>query len=226
VVRERSSCTGPKARIEKFKLLRDVGLGCQAEAGYEKGVTTEEAAYALLGLATGASQTEIRRAFRMLSLKLHPDRAGESSTARFQAISAAYASLKTAAPAKAAPPRRAAPAPVKRAPARRLSRFSGNLKSVMASGAVKYLEDGSLELRLSQSEARDGGSAILSLKTFIACRKCAGELCDRCGGRGRELELVSFWLSIPPGAADGIVLTPSVAPLKLLKPVSFVVRVA
>jgi molecular chaperone DnaJ len=191
-------------------------------------VTAEDAAYALLGLATGASQAEVRRAFRTLSLLLHPDRAGESSTARFQAIAAAYAKLKTSAPVKAAPAK-AAPAkaaPVKRAPARSLSRFSGNLKSVMATGAVKYLADGSLELRLNQAEAREGGSALLSLKTFIACRNCAGRECDRCGGTGRELELVSFWLSIPPNAADGIVLTPSVAPLKPIKPLSFVVRVA
>jgi DnaJ-class molecular chaperone len=179
----------------------------------------------------GASQAEVRRAFRTLSLLLHPDRAGESSTARFQAISAAYAKLKTAAPAKAAPAKaaqtKAAPAAkTPRAPARRLSRFSGHLKSVMASGAVKYREDGALELRLRPAEAREGGSALLSLKTFIACRKCAGESCERCGGRGRELELISFFLSIPPGATDGTVLRPSIAPLKLLKPVEFVVRLA
>jgi molecular chaperone DnaJ len=190
------------------------------------GVTTREAAYALLGLSTGASQAEVRRAFRTLSLLLHPDRAGEASTERFQAISAAYAKLKTAAPSKPAPAKAAPPARPARTPARRLSRFNGHLKSVMATGAVKYLEDGSLELRLNQAEAREGGSAMLSLKTFIACRDCAGPSCDRCGGRGSELELVTFWLSIPPGAADGMVLTPSVAPLKLIKPPSFVVRVA
>ncbi|HEX4384567.1 MAG TPA: DnaJ domain-containing protein [Myxococcales bacterium] len=199
-------------------------------------MTTLDAAYALLGLSMGASQAEVRRAFRTLSLLLHPDRAGESSTARFQAISAAYAKLKTAAPVKAAPAKaaagkaaqaKAAPAAkTPRAPARRLSRFSGHLKSVMATGAVKYREDGALELRLRPAEAREGGSALLSLKTFIACRKCAGESCERCGGRGRELELISFFLSIPPGATDGTVLRPSIAPLKLLKPVEFVVRVA
>ena len=49
--------------------------------------------YALLGLGADASPAELRRAWRRLALQWHPDRAGPGTTARFQAISAAYTVL-------------------------------------------------------------------------------------------------------------------------------------
>jgi molecular chaperone DnaJ len=112
-------------------------------------------------------------------------------------------------------------------PRRRLSRFSGHLKSALAGGAARLLADGTVELRLEEDEAATGGMAILSLETEIVCRRCdtePGTVCERCGDTGQERELVSFWLTIPAGAADGTVLRPSVLPIKLVKPVDFVVR--
>jgi molecular chaperone DnaJ len=49
--------------------------------------------YAVLGLTSGASAGELRRAYRILALRFHPDRAGVASTPAFQRISEAYRTL-------------------------------------------------------------------------------------------------------------------------------------
>jgi curved DNA-binding protein CbpA len=43
--------------------------------------------YAVLGVAPDVSDGELRRAYRLLALEHHPDRAGEAGTVRFQRIS-------------------------------------------------------------------------------------------------------------------------------------------
>ena len=50
--------------------------------------------YATLGVNETATQDEIKRAYRSLASKHHPDKGGD--TARFQAIQAAYAAIETA----------------------------------------------------------------------------------------------------------------------------------
>jgi curved DNA-binding protein CbpA len=49
--------------------------------------------YQLLGIGPNAAHAELRRAWRRLALRWHPDRAGSSATAIFQKIQAAYAVL-------------------------------------------------------------------------------------------------------------------------------------
>ena len=49
--------------------------------------------YAVLGVAREVSAGELRRAYRLLALRYHPDRAGEGATLQFQQISEAYAVL-------------------------------------------------------------------------------------------------------------------------------------
>jgi curved DNA-binding protein CbpA len=49
--------------------------------------------YRTLGLAPGASQAEIKRAYRQLAKLYHPDSAGERAVARFLVIQAAYEAL-------------------------------------------------------------------------------------------------------------------------------------
>lgn len=107
--------------------------------------------------------------------------------------------------------------------------MSGHIKSALACGGVRLLADGIVELRLEEDEALTGGEATLSFETDIICRRCtatSAASCERCAGSGREHELVSFWLRIPAGVANGTVLHPSVAPLKLARPIPFVVRVS
>ena len=52
--------------------------------------------YAVLGVTQEVGIGELRRAYRLLALQFHPDRAGAAGTARFQQISEAYAVLADA----------------------------------------------------------------------------------------------------------------------------------
>jgi molecular chaperone DnaJ len=182
-----------------------------------------DSCYELLGLSRGASQEEVRGAFHRLAQQLYANGAGGPDTAaRLHAIAEAYSRLEVASPGRDSADSQS-PAP------RWLWRLSGHLKSALACGGVRLLSDETVELRLEEDEALTGGAATLSFETDIVCRRCnatVGAGCERCAGTGREHELVSFWLSIPARVADGAVLHPSVEPLKLVKPMAFVVRVS
>jgi hypothetical protein len=43
----------------------------------------------------------------------------------------------------------------------------------------------------------------------VRCACDSAPPCPRCGGTGAVEELFSAWLAVPPGVADGTVLTPS-----------------
>ncbi|MFE8601473.1 J domain-containing protein [Archangium violaceum] len=181
-----------------------------------------DSCYALLRLSRGASQEELRDAFHRVAKQLYTDQAGPDTTARLQAIAEAYSRLEVASPGQdsAGSP---GPSP------RWLWRLSGHISSALACGGVRLLGDGTVELCLQEDEALTGGAATLSFDTDIVCRRCTttpGAGCERCAGTGRERERVSFWLSIPARVANGTVLHPSVEPLKLTKPIDFIVRVS
>src|SRR2546425_475814 len=105
------------------------------------GTDAKEDYYALLGLDAHADATEVRRSWRRLALKWHPDRAGPDATATFQRISAAYTVLSDPV-ARAAYDRRHPSAarssstgpksPRRPAPAVMLSRLCGSLNGLLA----------------------------------------------------------------------------------------------
>jgi DnaJ domain len=63
--------------------------------------------YQVLGLAAGASQGDVKRAYRVLAKRFHPDSAGETALPRFLAIQAAYETITGSKPG--ARPARPAP---------------------------------------------------------------------------------------------------------------------
>jgi DnaJ-class molecular chaperone len=113
--------------------------------------------YALLGIDADVDGAKLRRVWRRLALRLHPDRAGPDATVTFRKISAAYAVLSDSV-ARAAYDRRrgarvnrskastgaaaSAPpiSPRRRAPGVMLSRLSGSLKALLTCGVPQPLD--------------------------------------------------------------------------------------
>jgi molecular chaperone DnaJ len=182
--------------------------------------------YGLLGVDAGASAAEVRRAWRRLALRWHPDRAGPSAKFIFQTIQAAYKVLADPvtraaydrrvrtqlpnSPAQSAP---VADAPARRAPSVMLHRLSGPLGGLLAGGVARRVDAGTIELLLNAEEATDGGMATISMQVPVRCPTCAGGAapgdCKRCGSKRTVNELFSAWLAVRPGVADGTVLNPS-----------------
>jgi DnaJ-class molecular chaperone len=200
--------------------------------------------YALLGIDADADDAVLRRAWRKLALRWHPDRAGPGTTALFQKFSEAYTVLSDPI-ARAAYDRRrgtgargsevrpgaktsAPPAPVRRrAPGVMLSRLSGSLNGLLACGVARRAEGGVIELLLNEQEIAEGGMVSISMRVPVRCPACspdATDSCTRCGGARSVEELFSAWLAVPPDVADDTVLTPSAQLRGMLRPVSFRVR--
>ena len=197
--------------------------------------------YAILGVPENIGDAELRRVWRRLARRWHPDHAGPQTTALFQKISAAYAVLcdPVARAAydrqrTAAMPRGGVAAPAKddvvrpRAPSVMLRRVCGNLNALLACGIARWVEQGVLELFLRAAEAKQGGMITIPMRVAVRCKKCTGRdaTCPHCGGRGTTDELFSAWLAVPPGIADGSVLLPSELLPGMLQPVRFRIRVS
>ena len=192
--------------------------------------------YLLLGIGPSADASELRRAFRRLAVRWHPDRAGHAATATFQKSVAAYTVLSDPAKRAAydrsrsggAPPSGPQPSgPVRRAPSVMLRRVSGHLNALLASGFARHAADDVIELFLNAQEASEGGMITIAMRVSARCPVCAGaasQPCDTCGSTRMLDELFSAWLAVPPGTVDGTILRPS-ALLPGMRPVSFRMRV-
>jgi DnaJ-class molecular chaperone len=200
--------------------------------------------YALLGVPRGVTRAELRRAYRLLALQLHPDRAGFGSTAMFQRVAEAYRVLSdpvtraqydrqlrdSEGPATRPPPvtngRR-------HRPIRRddlVARLSGPLDVLVGRSAARRRSDGVIELFLMPAEAAAGGTAALELPVEITCPTCAGVAavhvvwCARCEYKGRVTEVVAIAVEIPPAVQDRTAFVFATDPGGNLPPLRVLVR--
>jgi curved DNA-binding protein CbpA len=196
---------------------------------------TDDDYYALLGVEADADPAALRRAWRRLALEWHPDRAGPDATETFRRIGTAYAVLsdplaRAAYDRRRGTVRRPAPAPSVAsvaAPGVMLSRLSGPLNALIASGVARRAEDDVIELLLDPRDAAQGGMATIAMRVPVRCPDCdgGGAPCQRCGRRGTVDELFSAWLAVPPGVADGALLAPTTLLRGMVGTVTFRVRV-
>lgn len=134
--------------------------------------------YELLGLRPGVGEAEIKRAFRQLAMRWHPDRNADPAAAeRFNSLRSAYEALL----ARVAPP--AADGQAGSEP---------DSHAQAARGADRWME-----FELSFDEAFNGGLRKLAVHDEVACTHCDGSgvetltmsrLCAPCRGSGRLRE--------------------------------------
>jgi molecular chaperone DnaJ len=155
--------------------------------------------YVRLGVSRTASRGELRRAYRLLALRWHPDRAGPEATELFQRISEAYQVLSDAQSRArydqrlrdrepAAPQPRHGAATEYNGPGGRitwetrsrgngrppLDRLSGPLDELVARAVARRRHDGLVELFLETAEAAAGGVAAIAAPLPITCPTCTG----------------------------------------------------
>lgn len=179
-------------------------------------------AHALLGLAPGADLQQIKRAFRRLAMRWHPDRnADPSALEHFKLLRAAHDALIAGdASQDDTPPAPDADADLDRGADRRQA-LTLTLDEAYA-GGTRVVElvhecgcdrcDGTGEIALDHSRlctACHGSGRLRSGGGLTPCHHCGGqgyrrsEACPACAGGGRVRRVRSVSVRIPPGLLDG-----------------------
>lgn len=163
--------------------------------------------YLLLGIARDASLQTIKRAYRRLAKRFHPDTAEPGSPDDFRELQAAYETLSDAErrnrydQALSAGER-------ERAGARSWS----YLRGPRAEGLRRPVRRGTLagEILLKPDEAAFGGVLPVDVPLSASCASCdgtGGEFfnCPACYGEGKVVRRLPVSLRIPRGVRDGTV---------------------
>ncbi|HEX7345029.1 MAG TPA: DnaJ domain-containing protein [bacterium] len=175
--------------------------------------------YKALGLDPGCNEDDIRRAYKALVLKLHPDRGEGSDAARFREVQEAYEHLLD-------PKKRAA---LRQEEYMRKSSHRNVRQEAQAEAIEEWLSDdqvedltwdlfgwqwpryrasrGTVEIILTPEEARRGGRIPLRVPVEYPCRECGGRgsylifICPGCAGSGKQQYSRIINLNVPPNLA-------------------------
>jgi len=204
--------------------------------------------YTVLGLTRSSGGAEIRRAYRLLALRHHPDRAGPDGTATFQRIAEAYRVLSDPtlrstydamyeASRIEAPPRpvetteATGAARKSHVSASLIARLCGTLVALESRHVIRVHPGGLIDLHVTADEARAGGVAAITLPLTIPCPTCGGIAghatvwCRRCQFEGSVVEEVTLCVPIPEHAPDGLTFSLGLERLGDLAPMAVRIRV-
>jgi molecular chaperone DnaJ len=166
--------------------------------------TTERDYYELLGVARNADEQEIKKAFRGLARRLHPDVSEEpDAELRFREVSEAYEVLSNAETRQLYD--RYGHAGLRSGGFRPTNFNLGDLGDLFATffgddvfgargGGRAHGADVGASVEISLEEAARGTSATVALEVAVTCATCDGSgarpgstptTCRRCGGAGR-----------------------------------------
>lgn len=178
--------------------------------------------YKILGVSAGASQEEIKRAFRLLAMRWHPDKnPGDSVAAeRFREALEAYETLvgfclrsrhdKVRNPWKG---KAKTYSPSMRRETAESGAFDDVLYDIVGKGMRRFDDrrvcDLRFDLQIPQSQISEGRSEEISYRRMIYCDRCqgrgwgTGSLCPKCQGSGQLEELCAVRVWIPAGMEQG-----------------------
>jgi molecular chaperone DnaJ len=181
--------------------------------------------YKLLGVPVRASKDEIRRAFRLLALRLHPDRnpGDPGSAERFREVLKAYETLIDPATRGRydrirgyRKSRRKAEDLVFDAPEREYRPptfdeiFQETFGFARARVRKQHGADLRFDLQVARSQLAAGAHEEINYQRLVFCRNCIGNggrraaaHCESCRGMGEIEESCSLKIWIPPGSQDG-----------------------
>ncbi len=180
--------------------------------------------YDVLGVSPDAGADEIKRAYRQLARRYHPDISGDDRGAVFLEVSRAYEVLRDPARRRSYDARLSGPAP------ERADWFTDevaidfpSVASVLDRMRHSFFGDRasvtlSAEVIVSPEEAFWGALVPLHVPLRGTCPRCGGrgevwaEWCARCGGGGEVTVTHELRLRVPAGVREGASFRFSVAP--------------
>jgi DnaJ-class molecular chaperone len=183
--------------------------------------------YVILGIPRTALATDVRKAYRTLAKRLHPDSGLVDDDRRFRDLAEAYGVLSDefsraeydrALGTERRPDRRRSDRPRATATAARAATSAS--ATAAADEARRMRRDAPVhaEILLSLDEAARGGTMYVRVPLGAPCPGCAGTggafapvCCATCGGSGVVPNEVDLGIAIPAGVADGTVLEVPVA---------------
>jgi molecular chaperone DnaJ len=158
--------------------------------------------YQILGVARDATPAAIKRAYRRLARKYHPDVASEALVPEFRELQAAYETLTDSEQRQRYDETLGG--------AERTPHSWSFVRSPAAADLRRPFQPGSLsgEILLSRGEAQAGGVLPLEVPVSSTCQACDGTGgfvfdCERCQGEGKISRRLPVPVRIPAGVRNG-----------------------